>query len=44
MNNLELYKKLNFPNEVIEKLTEYGQNRIGDLPILENSNEKVTHI
>lgn len=32
MNNIELYKKLNFPDEVIEKLSEYGQSRIGDLP------------
>lgn len=32
MTNLELYKKLNFPDEVIEKLTTYEKNRINDMP------------
>lgn len=32
MNNLELYKKLNFTDEVIEKLLLYGQSRKKDIP------------
>ena len=32
MTNLELYKKLSFPDEVIGKLITYEENRTDDLP------------
>lgn len=32
MNNLELYQKLDFPDEVICRLEDYGQSRVKDIP------------